>query len=151
MEMPVKLKPLTEEQISSVCKFFDTGDKWEYTENQIYFLYGRMRAQGISFEKPESLLAKKRQQKAESYKWMKEQEINQHLKEYKTETAGDYGKYELMKVNERADGRTIVIWIMKNFDTENAKVRWCHAVEIEERLNPAYFQEVVDRFNLIIE
>lgn len=151
MEMPVKLKPLTEEQISAVCRFFDTGNKGDYTESQIYFLYWRMRAQWIKFAKPEEELFKEKKKKQETYRWKKEQEINEHLKQYKIETAGDYGKYELMKVNSREDGRSIVIWIMKSFDTEKARVTRSHSVEIEERCNPDYFQEVVDRFNLVIE
>ena len=151
MEMPVKLKPLTEEQISAVCKFFDTWDKGDYTESQLYFLYWRMRAQWIKFAAPEEKLFKEQKKKADTYRRKKEQEINEHLKQYRIETAWDNGKYELMKVNSREDGRSIVIWIMKSFDTENARVKRSHAVEIEERCNPDYFQEVIDRFNLVID
>ena len=151
MQTTFKLKPLTEEQISSVVKYFDTWDTWEFTESQIRFMYWRMKQQGCKIDKAEQLINKNKQRQAESYKRLKEQEINRHLKEYRQETAGDTWKYELMKVNEREDWRTLVIGIMKKFDVEKSKViRW-HAVEVSEKKNPDYFQEIIKRFNLVIE
>jgi hypothetical protein len=56
-----------------------------------------------------------------------------------------------MRLKEWEDGRTIVMWFMWNYDLEKQKQRWSHVVEIEERQNPDYFQEIVKRFNLVID
>lgn len=151
MQTAMKLKPLTEEQISSVCNYFDTWDKGKYTESQIYLLYGRMKSQGIQIDKAEEVIEKLNKRKQETYRWNKEQEINQHIKEYRQQTQWDNGVYELMRLKEWEDGRTIVMWFMWNYDLEKQKQRWSHVVEIEERQNPDYFQEIVKRFNLVID
>lgn len=151
MEIAVKLKPLTEEQISSVCNYFDTWDKGSYTESQLWFMYWRMKAQWVKLDKAEEYLNKQLKRKQESYRRNKEQEINQHMKQYKQETAWDIGRYELMKLYEWEDGRSLIIWFMGNYDMEKQKQRRTHAVEIEERQNPDYFQEIIKRFNLVID
>ena len=151
MQEAMKIKPLTEEQILSVCKYFDDWDKWRFTESQIRMLYWRMKAQWTKLDRAEEQIEKLKKRKAESYRRNKEQEFNEHLKAYKQETAGDYWKYELMKLNEREDWRTLVVWIMWNYDVEKQKQRRVHAVEIEERQNPAYFQEIIKRFSLVID
>lgn len=150
MREAIKLKPLTEEQISSVCNYFDTWDKWKYTESQIYLLYGRMKSQGVQIDKAEEVIEKLNKRRQESYRWNKEQEINQHMKEYRQQTQWDSGVYELMRLKEWEDGRTIVMWFMWNYDLEKQKQKRSHVVEIEERQNPDYFQEIVKRFNLVI-
>jgi hypothetical protein len=40
---------------------------------------------------------------------------------------------------------------MEKFDEQTGKYKRSNAVEIEERLNPSYFQEIADRFNLLID
>ena len=39
---------------------------------------------------------------------------------------------------------------MQKYDEQAMKIRYSHAVEIEERQNPEYFQEIAKRFNLVI-
>lgn len=151
MQEAIKIKPLTEEQILSICKYFDDWDKWKFTESQIRMLYWRMKAQWTKIDKAEEQIEKINKRKQESYRRNKEQEFNTHLKAYKQETAGDYWKYELMKLNEREDWRTLVVWIMWNYDIERQRQKRVHAVEIEERQNPSYFQEIIKRFNLVID
>lgn len=146
-----KLKPLTEEQILSVVNYFDTWDTGEFTESQIWFMYWRLKAQWNKIDKAEEYLEKAKKRKAESYRWNKEQEINQHMKEYRQETAWDTWRYELMRLKEWEDWRTLVLWFMGNYDTEKNKQKWSHVIEIEERQNPDYFQEIVKRFNLVID
>jgi FMN phosphatase YigB (HAD superfamily) len=73
------------------------------------------------------------------------------LKEYKQETWWDIWQYELVNLKEWDDGRTLEIWILWGYDTERQKQRWIHTVEIEERRNPDYFQEIIKRYNLVIE
>lgn len=151
MKEAIKLKPLTEEQISLVCNYFDTWDKWGLTESQIYILYGRMKYQWVRIDKAEEVIEKLEKRKQDSYRWNKEQEINQHIKEYRQQTQWDNGIYELMRLKEWEDGRTIVMWFMWNYDLEKQKQKRSHVVEIEERQNPDYFQEIVKRFNLVID
>lgn len=146
-----KLKPLTEEQILSVVNYFDTWDTGEFTESQIWFMYWRLKAQWNKIDKAEEYLENIKKRKAESYRWNKEQEINQHMKEYRQETAWDTWRYELMRLKEWEDWRTLVLWFMGNYDTEKNKQKWSHVIEIEERQNPDYFQEIVKRFNLVID
>jgi hypothetical protein len=151
MKEAIKLKPLTEEQISLVCNYFDTWDKWGLTESQIYILYGRMKYQWVRIDKAEEVIEKLEKRKQDSYRWNKEQEINQHINEYRQQTQWDNGIYELMRLKEWEDGRTIVMWFMWNYDLEKQKQKRSHVVEIEERQNPDYFQEIVKRFNLVID
>jgi hypothetical protein len=48
-----------------------------------------MKAQGMKFDKAEEYLSKQLKRKQESYRWQKEQELNQHQKEYRQEKAGE--------------------------------------------------------------
>ena len=147
----LKIQPLTGDQISAVTNYFDNGDKGNYTESQIRLWYGRMKGQGVKIDLAEEGIEKVNKRKQESYRRNKEQEINDHLKAYRQEKAWDNGIYELMRVNEREDGRTMVIWFMERFDEQLGKYKWSHAVEIEERQNPEYFQEIAKRFKLVID
>jgi hypothetical protein len=45
MENPFKTNELTEEQVSQVVNYFDTGDTGDYTESQIWFMYGKIKHQ----------------------------------------------------------------------------------------------------------
>lgn len=151
MENPFKTNELTEEQVSQVVNYFDTWDTGNYTESQIWFMYGKMKHQGIKFDKAEEYLSKQLKRKQDSYRWQKEQELNEHSKQYRQEKAWDTWKFELMRLKEWEDWRTMVIWFMEKFDEQTGKYKRSHAVEIEERLNPDYFQEIADRFNLVID
>lgn len=143
-----KLKPMTEDQVLSVVNYFDTWDTWEYSESQIWFMYWRLRANWSKIDKAEEYLEKIKKRKAESYRWNKEQEINKHLKEYRQETQWEKWVYELMRTYEWQDWRTINIWIMS---TRNNELKRTHAVSIDEKENPEYFQEIIKRFNLVID
>ena len=147
----LRIQPLTEEQISAVTNYFDNGDKWDYTESQIRLRYWRMKGQWVKIDTAEEQINKLHKRKMESYRWNKEQELNEHLKQYRQETAWDHGKFELMKLNEWEDGRSMIIWFMGNYDLEHSRQKRVHAVEIEERQNPDYFQEIAKRFNLVID
>ena len=151
MENPFKTNELTEEQVSQVVNYFDTWDTGNYTESQIWFMYGKMKAQWMKFDKAEEYLGKQLKRKQDSYRWQKEQELNEHLKSYRQEKAWDTWRFELMRIKEWEDWRTMVIWFMEKYDEQTGKYKRSHAVEIEERLNPEYFQEIADRFNLVID
>lgn len=151
MDTPFKLNELTEEQLSAVVNYFDTGDTGWINEKKIRFRYWVMKSKWTKIDKAEEQIQKLLKRKQDSYRWLKEQEINDHVKAYKQETAGDTWRYELMKLNEWEDGRTLIIWFMWNYDMDRQKQKWTHVVEIEERQNPDYFQEIIKRFNLVID
>lgn len=151
MEITLTTKPLTEEQILWVVNYFDTGDKWNFRESELWINYWRMKAQGTIIDKAEESLKKTHKRKEESYRWNKEQEINDHLKVYRQQNTWDEWKYSLIKVNEWEDWRCLILWIEGSYDLEHSRQRWLHVVEIEERCNPEYFQEIVKRFNLVID
>ena len=136
MENPFKTNELTEEQVSQVVNYFDTWDTGNYTESQIWFMYGKMKAQWMKFDKAEEYLGKQLKRKQDSYRWQKEQELNEHLKSYRQEKAWDTWRFELMRIKEWEDWRTMVIWFMEKYDEQTGKYKRSHAVEIEERLNP---------------
>ena len=151
MQNPFQSQPMTEEQIYKVVNYFDTWDTWWESESRIRLRYWKMKANWSKIDKAEEEIEKTIKRKQESYRWQKEQEINKHMKEYRQEKQWDNGIYELMRLNEWEDWRTMVLGFMENFDTERQKQRWSHVIEIEERLNPDYFQEIVKRFNLLID
>lgn len=153
MKNPFKLNELTEEQVLKVLKYFDTrknghGDTSGEKESQIRARYWILRAKWeftCDIAEAEKLKNKKRDQ--ESYRRFKEQEIRDHLKAYRQEEYWNEWVFELMRVYEREDWRQVNIWIMKTDDW----IKRTHAVEIEERQNPEYFQEIIKRYNLVIE
>lgn len=151
MDQPFKIQPITEEQICKVVNYFDTGDTGGESESRIRLRYWRMKNQWSTIDKAEEQIKKAIKRKHESYRWQKEQELNEHSKIYRQEKAWDTWRYELMRLKEWEDWRTMVIWFMEKYDETTWKIKRSHAVEIEERQNPDYFQEIADRFNLVID
>lgn len=148
--MKIKLQALTEEEKSLVYKFFETWEKWWYSESKIRFMYWRMKDQGIRIEKAEEYLEKAKEKKMKSYRWFKEQEILKHLKDYKMET-GDNWRFEFIKLNEWETGKSLIVGILKSYDIEKNKQVRSHVIDFDEWKDPEYFQEIVKRFNLVIE
>lgn len=151
MKEMMKIQPLTEEQKWIVHKFFEEFDKCWVSEHKIWIWYWRMKAEWIRIEQAEELIKKSKQRKKDSYKWKKEQEINQHLKEYKQETWWDVGRYEFVKLYERECWRSLVLWFLWNYDLEHNRQRRSHVITIDEWKNEEYFQEIIKRYNLAIE
>ena len=143
------LKPLTEEQKQAVINYFDSGDLWWFTESQLWFMYWRMKAHWFRIEKAEQEIAESQRKKHESYKWIKENEMSSHLKEYKQETWWENGTYCFVRLKDWDGWKTLVLWIPKNYDAENDRQRRSHVIEVEEYRNPDYFQELMKRFNIL--
>ena len=99
-EMKNHIKPLTEDQKSSVRRYFESGELGDLTESRVWLFYGRMKALGESIPAAESVLDKKRHQKMEDYKLSKEAEILRGLHDYENEHQ-EASEYEVMKINER--------------------------------------------------
>jgi len=154
MENPFKLNDITEEQILKVVKYFDTYKNWHWDtswerESQIRIRYWILHnREWFTVDIAEQKKAEKFKRDGESYRWRKEQEINDHLKEYRQQNYWTEWTYDLMRTYNREDGRQINIWIMVQ---DNDGIKRTHAVDIEERQNPDYFQEIVKRFNLVID
>ena len=154
MENPFRLNDITEEQISKVVKYFDTYKNWHWdssweSESQIRVRYWILHWKWeLTLDIAEQEKDKIKKRNGESYRWKKEQEINDHLKEYRQQNYWNEWTYDLMRTYNREDGRQINIWIMVQ---DNDGIKRTHAVDIEERQNPDYFQEIVKRFNLVID
>jgi len=154
MENPFKLNNITEDQILKVVKYFDTYKNWHgdtswESESQIRIRYWILhRRDWLTIDIAEQEKTKTKKRNGESYRWKKEQEINQHLKEYRQQNYWTEWTYDLMRTYNREDGRQINIWIMVQ---TNDGIKRTHAVDIEERQNPEYFQEIIKRFNLVID
>lgn len=148
---PIEIKPISESQKLVVRRYFETWEKWWFTTSKIRMIYWRMKANWEIIEKAEEEILKSEKRKEESYRRNKEQEINQNIKNYRIETWWNIWKYELMKVNEREDWRTLIIWFLKSYDVERDRQTRSYVVEIEERQNRDYFKEIVKRYNLLIE
>ena len=143
------LKLLTEEQKQAVRNYFQTGDLWWFTESQIFIMYWRMKAHGIRIDKAEEIIADCIRKKQESYKWIKENEMNSHLKDYKQETWWEVGVYSFVRLKDWDWWKTLVLWVPKSYDAENDKQRRSHVVEIEERMNPTYFQDLLKKYGVL--
>lgn len=154
MENPFKLNHITEDQILKVVKYFDTYKNWHgdtswESECQIRIWYWILHCRGeLTIDIAEQEKAKTKKREMESYRWRKEQEINQHLKEYRQQNYWNEWTYDLMRTYEWEDGRQVNIWIMVQ---ENNEIKRTHAVDIVEKKNPDYFQEILKRFNLVID
>lgn len=154
MENPFKLNHITEEQILKVVKYFDTYKNWHgdtswERESQIRSWYWILHSKGeLTVDIAEQEQLKKKKREWESYRWRKEQELTQHLREYRQQNFWENWKYELARLYEWVDWRQVNIWIMT---TVNNEIKWTHMVDIEEKQNPDYFQEIVKRFNLVID
>jgi len=141
-EMKNHIKPLTEDQKSSVRRYFESGELGDLTESRVWLFYGRMKSLGESIPAAESVLDKKRHQKMEDYKLSKEAEISRGLHDYENEHQ-EASEYEVMKINERENWRTLVIGIL---DYDVKQISHSHVIEIEEASNPSYFSECMMRY-----
>ena len=99
-ELKKKIKPLTEDEKSSVRSYFETGELGDLTESRVWFLYGRMKAQGESIPEAEAFLDKKKQHRMDEYKLSKEAEILRGLHDYENDHQ-EVSEYEVMRINER--------------------------------------------------
>lgn len=141
MEM-LKLKPLTEDEKSLVRNYFATWDTGGLGKWRIWFMYWRMKALGESIPKADTILDGFASVRMDSYKQFKESEIAYWLRAYEDEHQIS-GEYEVMKINHRANGRTLVIGIL---DQKDRKVFHSHVIEIFESLNPEYFRQCIMKY-----
>lgn len=116
------------------------------TESKMAMLYWRIRARGSKSESAEERLKPCIDKREESYKWRIINEIKQWLEDMRNENWWWYNpyRYEIANIKSWADWRTLLIWFR---DTdENWKTKRRHSVLIEEKQNPEFFQEMMDKY-----
>jgi len=135
---------ITEDKISDLVTFLDSP--WTWVNPRMALLYGRLKNRWNKLDKAEERLDKDRQRKKESYKWKIINEIKQWLEDMKNENWWWYNpyRYEIANIKSRVDWKTLLIWFR---DTdENWKTKRRHSVLIEEKENPDFFKEMMDKY-----
>lgn len=109
-------------------------------------LYWRLRARGNIINKADERLDKDIQKKKESYKWKIINDIKQWIEDMRNENWWWYNpyKYEIANIKSRADWRTLLLWF-RDVDV-NWKTKRKHSVLIEEKYNPAFFKETLEKY-----
>jgi len=135
---------ITEDKISDLVTFLD--NPWTWVNPRMALLYGRLKNRWNKLDKAEERLDKDRQKKKESYKWKIINEIKQWLEDMRNENWWWYNpyKYEIANIKNRADWRTLLIWF-RDVDSE-WKTKRRHSVLIEEKNNPDFFQEMMQKY-----
>ena len=135
---------ITEDKISDLVTFLD--NPWTWVNPRMALLYGRLKNRWNKLDKAEERLDKDRQRKKESYKWKIINEIKQWLEDMRNENWWWYNpyKYEIANIKSRADWKTLLIWF-RDVDSE-WKTKRRHSVLIEEKENPEFFQETLDKY-----
>lgn len=146
-QLQIKKEDITEEMILNLVNYFDTGVLPEWmTESRIWQLYWRLRARWNKIDKAEEKLQPLYERKAEGYKRKKTNEIQQWIHDIKNENWGVWHyEYEIANIKEREKGRTMQIWFIDT-DPQTNKTKWRHSVEIEERHNPTFFEEMLNKY-----
>jgi len=139
------IPPLTEDQKCSVREYFKNGAKGN--NPKMFIRYGRMKHEWERIEKAEQMINEAKTKKEEKYKYFMNKQIKENMETYKQKFQ-EYWDYQLLKLNHWEDWRTMILWIEGMFDIETRRQKREQVIEIEERRNPTYFQEVAKRFNI---
>ena len=143
---PIAIPPLTEEQKQTVRNYFNGDTAWQ-KESRIYFRYWRMRAEWERILAAEMNLKKVQDEQKEKYKRHMERVINENIKEDKKRW-WDWN-YVIVKVNQWTKWNTVVLGFDDGWDIETKKQKLSKVIEIEERKNPDYYKEIINRYNFI--
>ena len=144
------MKPLTEEQKSEVRAYFQNKTldelKQDKKNQRIWFNYWRMRFNGEKIDIAEQYCNKIRDERCSQYRFIKENEIKEKLKEFEIKNGWGYN-YEVVNLSFYQDGRVLEIWIM-DWLKDNWQTKRSQTIDIEERQNPLYFKELLKRYKL---
>lgn len=143
-KLKIKTDDITEDKISALVNFLD--NPWTWVNPKMAILYWRLQARWEKLDKAEERLDKDRQKKKESYKWKIVNEIKQWLEDMRNENWWWYNpyRYEIANIKSRSDWRTLLIWF-RDVDSE-WKTKRRHSVLIEEKNNPDFFQEMMQKY-----
>ena len=138
---------ITEEMILSLVNYFDTWVLPEWMkESRLWQLYWRLKARWNKIDKAEEMLKPLINKKQEDYKWRIINEMQQWLKDIRNENWGAWTyNYEIANIKEWEKWRTMQLWFIDT-DPQTNKTKRRHSVEIEERRNPEFFQEMLEKY-----
>lgn len=145
-KLQIKMDDITEEKISALINFLDTGELPEWmSESKMALLYGRIKARWDKIDKAEERLKPDYDRKKESYKWRILNDIKQWLEEYKNENIWSaHYEYEIANIKNWEWGRTMQLGFR---DTDiNDKLKRRKSILIEEKYNPEFFLEMLDKY-----
>jgi hypothetical protein len=145
-KLEIRQDDITEEKISALVSFLDSWKipEW-WTESKLATLYWRLKARWEKLDKAEEWLNPCYEKKKESYKWRILNEIKQWIEDMRNENwlAWHY-QYEIANIKSRVDWRTMQLWFQ---DTDaNDKVKRRRSVLIEEKENPEFFKEMLEKY-----
>ena len=106
-----------------------------------------MRAEWERILAAEMNLKKVQDEQKEKYKRHMERVINENIKEDKKRW-WDWN-YVIVKVNQWTKWNTVVLGFDDGWDIETKKQKLSKVIEIEERKNPDYYKEIINRYNFI--
>ena len=146
----IKIKPLTEEQKSEVKAYFQNKTIEELKQDKehqiIWFNYGRMRYYWEKIDIAEQYMESIKKDRQNQYRFIKENEMKEKLKEFEIKNGWWYN-YEVVNLGFYQDWRVLEIWII-DWLKDNGQTKRSQTVDIEERLNPIYFKELLKRYKL---
>ena len=142
----MKLDDITEEKILNLVNFLDSEESTKGKVNpKMAILYWRLRNRWEKLDKAEERLKPDIDRRKENYKWRILNEIKQWYEEMKNENwLSWHYVYEIVNIKNRTDGKTMQIWFR---DTDiNDKTKWRKSILIEEKENPEFFQEMLEKY-----
>ena len=146
-KLQIKAEDITEEMILDLVNYFDT---WKLptwmTRSKIRTTYWRLRARWNTIDKAEEIIKQEQDKKQEDYKWRVINEIQQGIQDMKNANWGTWHYvYEIANIKEWEKWRTMQLGFIDT-DPQTNKTKWRHSVEIEERRNPSFFQEMLNKY-----
>lgn len=105
-----------------------------------------MRYYGEKIDIAEQYMESIKKDRQNQYRFIKENEMKEKLKEFEIKNGWWYN-YEVVNLGFYQDWRVLEIWII-DWLKDNGQTKRSQTVEIEERLNPIYFKELLKRYKL---
>lgn len=138
-------KPLTEEKKCMVRKFFNEGIAPNWVSlGKLFIWYWRMRATE-RIEWAEEMIEMDIQKKQDDYKWKILGEMKRWAEEIKNSPNWRWDeKYEMANLKSWEWWRTLQLGF-QYLDKEN-NLKWKNSVLIDEKQNPTFFKEMLDKY-----
>lgn len=105
-----------------------------------------MRFHGEKIDIAEQYCDKIRDERCSQYRFIKENEMKDKLKEYEIKNGWGY-YYEVVNLSFYQDWRVLEIGIRDGLK-DNGQIKRSQTIDIEERQNPLYFKELLKRYKL---
>ena len=105
-----------------------------------------MRFNGEKIDIAEQYCNKIKDERCSQYRFIKENEMKDKLKEYEIKNGWWYC-FDVVNLSFYQDWRVLEIWIQDGVK-ENGQTKRSKTIDIEERQNPLYFKELLKRYKL---